>query len=79
MLDIEDKMLTNLNTGDYEGFIKIGMEYADAVIRTESDYTDSISKLFAETGKNKKVELLAATDETLDEEKYYNFYNELVG
>jgi starch synthase len=79
MLDIEDKMLSGLGAGDYEGFIKIGLEYADAVIKTESDYTESISKLFAETEKNKKVELLAATDETLDEEKYYNFYNELVG
>ena len=79
MLDIEDGMLSNLNTGDYEGFIKMGLEYADAVIKTESDYTESINKLFVEIEKQKKVELLAATDETLDEEKYYNFYNQLVG
>jgi len=32
MLDIEDKMLGNLKTADYEGFIKMGMEFSDAVI-----------------------------------------------
>ena len=79
MLDIDDAMLSHLKNADYEGFIKMGMEYADAVIRTESDYTESIQKLFTETEKQKKVELLPAAVDTLDEDKYYNFYNQLVG
>jgi len=79
MLDIDDTMLSHLQTADYEGFIKMGLEYADAVIKTESEYTESVNKLFLETEKQKKVELLPAVDDTLDEEKYYNFYNQLVG
>ncbi|MBC7451441.1 MAG: glycogen/starch synthase [Cytophagales bacterium] len=79
MLDIDDSMMSHLATADYEGFIKMGMEYADAVIKTESDYTESVTKLFLDMEKQKKVELLPAVDDTLDEEKYYNFYNQLVG
>ena len=79
MLDIDDTMLSHLQTADYEGFIKMGLEYADAVIKTESEYTESVNKLFLETEKQMKVELLPAVDDTLDEEKYYNFYNQLVG
>src|SRR5205823_12822422 len=33
MLDIEDGMLSNLKSADFEGFVKIGIEYADAVIK----------------------------------------------
>lgn len=79
MLDIEDNMLSHLKNADYEGFVKIGMEYSDAVIRTESEYTDSVSKLFADMEKLKKLEHIPAQSENLDEEKYYNFYNQLVG
>ena len=32
MMDIEDNMLGNLKTADFEGFIKLGMEFSDAVI-----------------------------------------------
>ncbi len=30
MIDIEDNMLGNLETADFEGFIKLGMEFSDA-------------------------------------------------
>ena len=74
MIDIEDKMLGNLKTADYEGFIKMGVEFSDAVITA---------------GENKKLEGLfkkmkAKKVETIDKdenytETYYNLYNELVG
>ena len=32
MMDIEDNMLGNLKTADFEGFIKLGVEFSDAVI-----------------------------------------------
>jgi starch synthase len=74
MLDIEDKMLGNLKTADYEGFIKMGMEFSDAVIVAgENKKLDSLFKDM----KSKKVETIGKdTDYT---ESYYNLYNELVG
>lgn len=78
MLDIEDAMLQNLKTKDYEGFIKIGMEYADAVVRTEEAYTGEVSKLFKEIEKKDKlVNTFPLAMEGDVEDKYFEFYNEL--
>jgi starch synthase len=81
MLDIEDTMLHNLKTKDYEGFIKIGMEYADAVVRTEESYSAEVGKLFKEIeGQNKKtVNTFPLEMEEGVENKYFEFYNELAG
>jgi starch synthase len=77
MLDIEDTMLTNLKSADFEGFVKIGMEYADAVIKAEDTYSESLNKLFKSTEKNKKINTFEEDDTMVD--SYFNFYNELVG
>lgn len=80
MLDIEDTMLGNLKTKDYEGFIKIGMEYADAVVRTEESYSDEVGKLFKEIEDQKKtVNTFPLEMEEGIENKYFEFYNELAG
>jgi starch synthase len=79
MLDIEDTMLSHLKTADYEAFVKMGIEYADAVIKTEADYKDNVLKLFGEAEKLNKMQHIPAGEEKIDEEKYYNFYNQLVG
>jgi starch synthase len=74
MLDIEDKMLGNLKTADYEGFIKMGMEFSDAVIVAgENKKLDSLFKDM----KPKKVETFGKDSDYT--ESYYNLYNELVG
>jgi starch synthase len=74
MLDIEDKMLGNLKTADYEGFIKMGMEFSDAVIVAGEN--KKLDNLFKDM-RPKKVETIGKdTDYT---ESYYNLYNELVG
>src|SRR5690606_1733210 len=55
MMDIEDKMLSQLKTADYEAFIKIGIEYADAVVKADDTYNESLQKLFKQVEKNIKI------------------------
>ena len=77
MLDIDDSMLSNLESGDFEGFIKIGIEYSDAVIQTDEGLNKDVVKLFKTIPNNKKVDITDKKDDYL--ETYYNLYNELVG
>lgn len=73
MMDIEDGMLGNLRTADFEGFIRTGVEYSDAVIinsdskKLESLYSNSV----------RKVETIENSENCT--ESYYNLYNELAG
>jgi len=74
MIDIEDSMLGNLKTQDYEGFIKLGMEFSDAVIAADDHKSlEPILKAI----KEKKVEKIIEDDNVT--ESYFNLYNELVG
>ncbi len=73
MMDIEDNMLGNLKSADFEGFIKIGVEFSDAVIVAGDN--KKLEGLFKKI-KEKKVETIQDENYT---ESYYNFYNELVG
>ena len=72
MLDIEDSMLTNLESADYMGFVKLGMEFSDLVIGPEGD--NSVGDLLNNKGK---LEVVEAGDDI--SESYFNLYNELVG
>lgn len=75
MIDIEDDMLTHLESADYEGFVKIGVEYADAVIKAGEESNESLNALFAGLENNKKVTTFSGGDDYAD--SYYNLYNEL--
>ncbi|NQZ75056.1 MAG: glycogen synthase, partial [Ekhidna sp.] len=75
MLDIDDEMLDPLKTADYDGFVKLGMQYADAVINAKEENTESFKKLIQDLG-DKKTDTIEK-DENF-EESYYNLYNELV-
>jgi starch synthase len=77
MVDIEDDMLTSMQSADFDGFVKVGIEYADAVIKAEESYSESLNKLFTEFEQDKKIDSIEA-DENLSD-SYYNLYNELVG
>lgn len=77
MIDIDDSMLTNLESGDFEGFVKIGIEYSDAVIKTGEELNGVINKLFDAIPEDKKVDTIDKEDDYL--ESYYNLYHELVG
>ena len=76
MIDIEDSMLTNLLTADYDGLIKLGAEYSDAVIRAEEEVSVSLLKLFECLEKQTKIDTIEKDDNLVD--SYYNLYNELV-
>jgi len=75
MLDIDDTMLASLKTCDYEGFLKTGIEYADAIIKADDEYCTALTKVFDSMKKSKKLNSFVEEDY---EENYYNFYNELV-
>ncbi len=77
MLDIDDSMLSNLESGDFEAFIKIGIEYSDAIIKTGDELGKEVAELFKGIPNNKKVDIIDKEDDYL--ESYYNLYNELVG
>ena len=75
MLDVEDSMLDNLESADYEGLIKLGMEFSDVVIKAED--SSDINKLFNDTSKEKKPKSIEQEEPFLD--SYFDLYNELVG
>jgi len=80
MVDIEDSMLSNLKSADFEGFIKIGLEYSDVVIKAEEKFSNGLNELFSEFSNNtnnKKIDTIGKDGDFLD--SYYNLYNELVG
>ena len=76
MIDIEDSMLDNLKSADIEGFIKIGIEYADAVIKAEEEFSESLNSLFSEYTSVKKIDTIEKENLV---DSYYNLYNDLVG
>lgn len=76
MLDIEDNMLNPLKTADYEGFLKMGMQYADAINYAKEETSSSLQALLEGMSNEKRIEQIQK--ENL-EEAYYNLYNELVG
>ena len=72
MIDIEDDMLSGLKTVDYEGFIRLGVDFADVVINagdSEIKWTDEPN--------DKKIDTIEEDENFSD--SYYNLYNELVG
>ena len=75
MIDIEDSMLSSLESADFEGFVKIGMEYADAVIKSEAKFTNGLNEVFQEYAMEKKIDTIEKDDNFLD--SYFNLYNEL--
>lgn len=77
MIDIEDSMLSPLASADFEGFVKIGAEYADAVIKTQNIFKNGLNELFESIEKEKKVDTIEEGENL--EEEYYKIYNELVG
>ncbi|MBC7922970.1 MAG: glycogen/starch synthase [Ferruginibacter sp.] len=75
MIDIDDQMLQNLRSGDFEGFVKIGMEYADIVIKADEKFSENLNHVFLEFESNKKIDCIDNDNFT---DSYYNLYNELV-
>lgn len=77
MLDIEDSMLSSLQSADFEGFIRIGMDFSDVVIKGQDEYNDKLARLFDEMEQNKRVENIVHDQDTYVD-TYFNLYNTLV-
>jgi starch synthase len=74
MIDIEDNMLGHLKTADYEGFIKLGAEFADVVnIAGDNKKLEGLVKKL----EKKKIETYTKDDD--HSESFFNLYTELVG
>lgn len=78
MVDIDDSILAPLKSKDYEGFLKIGMEYADVIIKSE-EISENLSQLIEECSKDKKCEINSEEEEEELFESYYNIYTDLAG
>ena len=77
MMDIDDNMLTNLRSADFEGFIKLGMEYSDAIIKADVEVGENLNGLFSNISDEKKLDIIEKTEDFTD--SYFSLYNELVG
>jgi len=77
MVDIDDQLLAPLKSKDYEGFLKLGMEYADVVVKGEN-ISESLTTMIQESTKDKQLEINIEEQDELFE-SYYNIYTDLAG
>jgi starch synthase len=77
MVDIDDQLLAPLKSKDYEGFLKLGMEYADVVVKGEN-ISESLTTMIQESTKDKQFEINIEEQDELFE-SYYNIYTDLAG
>ncbi len=75
MLDIDDEMMNELKTADFEGFIRLGSTYADAVVRAEEESSESLNAILTDFPEHK---FEAVEDEDVTD-RYYNLYTQLAG
>jgi starch synthase len=75
MLDIDDDMLKALKSADFGGFIKVGMEYSDSVVKSDEDFSENLNTLFSEYSEKKQLGQVGADENLLT--SYYALYNEL--
>lgn len=74
-MDVSDEMLANLRSADFEGFIKIGCQYSDAVVKANDELNVNLSTILDEIANNK---IEAGIEDESITETYYNLYTELV-
>lgn len=77
MVDIDDTILAPLKSKDFTGFIKMGMEYADTVIKG-NDVSAELNQLIEDFSKDKKFEI-SIEEEQQAHEDLYGIYTNLAG
>ncbi|GAB2493949.1 MAG: glycogen synthase [Cytophagales bacterium] len=77
MVDIDDTILAPLKSKDFTGFIKLGMEYADMVIKGQ-DVSAELNQLIEDFSKDKKFEI-SIEEEQQAHEELYGIYTSLAG
>lgn len=75
MSEITDAHLEHLKLNSYEGFVKIGMQFADIILKGEENYSDSHLAMFTEHA-DKNIEVAPSEN---NGDYYFNLYNELIG
>ena len=73
-MDVSDEALAHLRSADFEGFVKIGCAYADAVVKADDNLSESLNQILNDF----KLEVVDEDDENFTD-AYYNLYNELLG
>ncbi len=76
MSDTEDSMLSSLEGGNFNSFMKIGAQYADLVTNAGQDVETRINGLFSDLPKE-KINMIEKDDAYMD--SYFNIYSELAG
>lgn len=74
MTDISDENLANLRSRDFFGFIKIGSEYADVVVKANPSLNEEITTILDETAER---QISTDAEDENATEAFYNLYNEL--
>ncbi len=75
MMDISDENLANLRSADFLGFIKIGCQYADVVVKANEALNENVNTAVNEIAE-KQID--ASINDANVTETYYNLYTELV-
>lgn len=77
MEDMEEEMLSHLQSADYDGFIKVGIQHADVAIKASNfeESSNKLEELFTNFA-DKKLDTLETTEDSIDH--YYELYNDLV-
>ena len=73
-MDVSDEALAHLHSADFEGFVKLGCAYADAVVKAEEHCSASLNQIFNDAPK--RVEL--DEEEGKFSESYFNLYTDLM-
>jgi starch synthase len=73
MIDISDENLANLRSRDFQGFIKLGCQYADVVVKANEDLSAEISEIVESADKKIDAQI---EDENITE-TFFQLYTEL--
>jgi starch synthase len=74
--DVEDNMLSALDEANYNAFLKIGIQYADAVVTSQQDLTEKYQEILHETPQS-KIRYIGLEDNFA--EKHLDLYTEILG
>jgi len=74
MMDISDENLANLRSRDFYGFIKIGCQYSDVVVKANPSLNEAVTTALDETAERQINSFVG--DENAAE-TFYNLYTEL--
>jgi starch synthase len=72
LMDIEDEMLTAIDSADYEGFLKIGIEYSDSVLTATENLLEKYNPIF-NAFPDKTIQHIA-TDEHFEDNIYKHYH-----